>query len=856
MPSDLVQAAVSLLCLALLVGAAVGGGSFVSLSAPVSGEAWGPAYGAKDGSVASSAADAVTGPRRIENPYGEATVRYDEWGVPHIEASNERALYYAVGYVQARDRLYQMDLQRRLMEGNLSAAFGARALDSDRFHRRMGFDDAANASWRRIQGTDTGGGVRAYTEGVNRFIDSRPLPVEFRVNGYEPTRWTPQDTLIVGKLIAWQLTGDFADLKQRTIARKFASDRRQRVRELYPRQLDHGSAIVDRRQGGDLRPSEPVAGSSMSDDGTAAANGGETAASLRSGGAASAGVGALYDSLAPHEPAPYLGSNSWVVSGEHTRSGSPIVANDPHLSLNVPPVWYEQHLRVTGDGGESMDVRGVAFPGVPTVVIGGNDQVSWGFTNVGADQVDLYTYTRPSEDTYVHDGEVREIQEHTETIPVADGRDREVTIKRTVHGPLLERETASGTASVGVAWVGLGDTRESRAIYRLNKAGDLDEVREVMRRFDSPTQNFVAADTQDGGTYFRITGRYPIRKTDNRTVRGDRVFNGSKGQGEWPGYEPYGRTNWTTFHDYDDVPEVRNPGYLATANQRTMDDPPFYIAASERYADPYRGDRIYELLEQRTGADRPVTRQFVKRMQRDVHSAAAEGFTPIILDAREEMGPDARAAADSLDGWDYNMTADSRQALLYRLWLDHYRNETFSDEFGARGLDESYYPHDYRLQTLPANSSWFDDRTTSERERRADIAARAMRQAVREADREGLETWGEYNRLDLNHQFPLSFLDYPERPMDGAPYTVKNFRSQRGTQAGSSWRMVAADGGSAAIIPGGQSGNPYSPHYDDQLDPWAEGRYKPMTREMVGDRELLFVTSSGDDDSDDGGDGS
>ncbi|WP_254830547.1 penicillin acylase family protein [Haloglomus salinum] len=836
MVSDLGGAVASILALALLVSAAVGGGSFVTLSAPASGEAWGPSYDANDGSVASAAAD-LGGPRQVENPYGEATVRVDEDGVPHITASNEEALAFAVGYVQARDRLFQMDLQRRLMEGNLSAAFGARALESDRFHRRMGFDAAANASWRRIQDTETGEGVRAYTAGVNRYMDTRPTPFEFRANDYEPTRWTPQDTLIVGKLIAWDLTGDFRDLKGRSIRRAFP-DRREAVAELYPDRLDHDDAIVDNGEGGQRNAlGEPRPGLV---DGTDSND-----------------LQGLYEALQPYQSAPGIGSNSWVVGGQFTQDGSPIVANDPHLSLNVPPVWYEQHLRVRGAGSEdTMDVRGVAFPGVPTVVIGANDDIAWGFTNVGADQVDLYRYERPTENTYRYKGEVREFETHNETIPVKDGRDRTVRIRRTVHGPFLSRETPQGRVGVGVSWVGLGDTRESQAILQLNKADDLDEVRDIMRRFDSPTQNFVAADIRDGGTYFRITGRYPIRTIGNRTVAGDRVFNGSAGRMEWPGFEPYGRTNWSAFHDYDEVPEVRNPGYLATANQRTMDDPPFYIAHSPRYADPYRGERIYELLDQRASSDRPITPAFVKRIQRDVHSEAAEDFVPVIQNATGKMQPSTREAADDLAEWDHNMTRDSRSALLFALWLDHYRNATFGDEFRSRGLDESYFPKDYTLGQLPPNARWFDDIRTDRRERRADIAARALRKAIAEADREGWDTYGDYNRLDQNHPFPLDFLDYPERPMDGSPYTVSNFRSQRSTQAGSSWRMVVTEGSSFGVIPGGQSGNPFSPHYHSQLDEWAAGEYKPMAREPAGERELVFVPADGGDDGGDGGDGS
>ncbi|MFC7227017.1 penicillin acylase family protein [Salinirubellus salinus] len=827
MRDDFIHAAVTVACAALLVLSAVFAGGFLSLAAPVSGEAWGPAYGANDGSVADTVARTATGAKRVENPYGTATVRYDEDGVPHITASNERAMAFAVGYVHARDRLFQMDLQRRLMAGNLSAAFGAQAVESDRFHRKMGFEDAAEASWETIQGTESGESVAAYTEGVNRYMDAQPLPLEFRLNDYEPTRWDEVDTLLVGKLIAWQLTGDFRDVQQQTVEQRLPE-----AADLYPQQLDHDSAIVDRAVGGEVVAGETA---SMPTD--------AERASLEAPGDGGRAVGdmrALYESLAPYQTEPGIGSNSWVVSGEHTDSGTPIVANDPHLGLTVPPVWYEQHLVVEDGGERSLDVRGVAFPGLPVVVIGQNRDVAWGFTNVGADQTDLYSYVRPSEDTYLYEGEEREIERTTETIPVKDGEDVEVTIERTVHGPLLEREGEE----VAVSWLGLAGTREAQGIRGLNHAEDIDDVEAAVRLMDTPTQNIVAAD-RDGGTYFRITGRYPIRTVDGETVPGNRVFNGSAGHGEWQGWEPYGQVDWDGpgFHDYEEVPHVRDPEYLATANQRTMDDPPFYISYSPGYADPYRGARIYDRLDARVESDDPVTREFMQQVQRDVRSAAAQEFKPIILNATDAMEPETRAAAAlELEDFRGRMRQGSEDALLYALFRDHYRNATFYDEYHPAGLDESYYPKYSTLAGLPADSEWFDDERTPETETRADIVARAMRLAVEEREERGLETYADYNVVDLNHPFPVEALDYPEAPTDGSLFTVSNFRVNRGTQAGSSWRMVATFGSpSVGIIPGGQSANYFSPHYADQLDEWREGEYREFTFEVEGTREIVFV---------------
>ncbi|MFC5973179.1 penicillin acylase family protein [Halomarina salina] len=812
MSRNYVQMAAAVVAVVLLVVAGVLGGSYLSLAAPFSGGAWTGVSDSGSG-LGSTVGDAVNGETTVENPYGEATVAYDDDGVPHIEASNEEALYYAVGYVQARDRLWEMDLQRRLMGGTLSAAVGDAAVESDRFHREMDFRGAAEASWQSVEDSGYGPLVEAFTGGVNRYMDTEPLPVEFRLNDYEPERWTPVATLLIDKQISWSLSGDFRDLEGSVLDAKLGANA---TSQLYPDQLAHDSPVL------------------RTEWNATTANG--------SNASALADYDALYDSLRDFQREPGIGSNNWVVSGNQTASGRPLLANDPHLSLTVPPVWYEMHLTVTGDDG--YDVRGVTFPGVPSVIIGQNRDVAWGVTNVGADVTDLYRYETPSNDTYVYEGETREFETERQTIEVKGGDDVDVTVRKSVHGPYLERETPDGPVGVAVAWTGLTGTKEALAIHDFNRASSVEEMEEAARNFDSPTQNLVAMD-RDGGTLYRATGKYPYRYTNGSVVRGDRVFDGSAGEGEWRGFTPYGQSSWEGFVPYEQVPHVQNADYVATANQRTADEPGFYLSTSSRYADPYRGARIYELLDRRAESDEPMDSEYMQTIQRDVYSTAAEGFVPGILDSRKSMNEDTREWADSLESWDYNMTADSEAALAFALFRQEVRNATFYDEYHPKGLDEGYYPHLYVVQTLPADSEWFDDVRTADRETRADVYAEAMARAEARAEEEGWETYGDYNRLDLNHPFPVGYLDYPSRAMDGSPFTVFNFRVEGSMQAGSSWRMVSTWGSdSLGVIPGGQSGNPFSPHYHDQLDEWAEGEYKPMTFDAPGGVDIRFVEGS------------
>jgi len=787
------QRGVGALALLLLVAAAVGGGQYLGLAAPFSGDAFATA--------------GASGPGEVPNPYGHAEVTYDDEGVPHVTADNERALYFAVGYLQARDRLFQMDLQRRSMNGTLSEVAGNATLESDRFHERMGFREAAEATWRQLRDTDHGAKLRAFSSGVNRYVETRPLPLEFRLNDYEPREWTPVATLLVGQQISWQLSGGFADLEAATVRRKLPE-----ATDLYPRQLDHDAAIIEAdRPGQSWTPSE----------------------NATSGGSDTAAVGAVYEGVRQFAGAGGLGSNNWAVSGDHTESGRPLLANDPHLLLQAPPVWYEMRLSAP-----DLDVRGVGFPGIPFVILGTNREVSWGVTNVGADVTDFYTYEwRDGE--YWYDGQWREPTSETRELGVSGGENETITVRKTVHGPLIEREGQR----VAVAWTGLTAQNQSLAIDKLTHADSLADVKNALRDFHVPAQNFVAADRDGTEIRYYPAGKYPVRRIDDEAVRGDRVFNGSAGHGEWAGYTPFGRSTWEGFVPFEAIPHLEDPAFVGTANQRVVDDPGFYVGTSRNFASPYRGARVYQLLEEHVDSDEPVTMADLKDMQRDTHSLAAEAFTPMILNATDEMPQRAAALVEDADlaSWDYEMVPDSEAALVYRRWIEHYRTLTFRDEYDANGLDEGYYPRTWVLQQLPADSPWFDDERTSRVETRDDIVARAMNETVTELDREGWETYGDFHHTDLDHPFPVSFLDYPEKPIGGSPFTLSNYRVSGGTDVGSSWRMVAGPDSAVGIVPGGNSGRYFSPHYADQLERWRTGQYRPVAFEVAGGTDIEFT---------------
>jgi penicillin amidase len=803
--------------------AALLGGGVVGTTASPAGDLLGR-FAPLSGSVWDTAGRNL--PDEVQSQYGTATLRYDDDGVPHIEADSEQALSFAVGYAQGADRLFQMDLQRRQMRGELSAVVGDVTLASDRFHVKMDFAGAAEATWRQYQDTETGALVRAYTDGINRHLaNDRPLPMEYDLLGFEPDPWRPADAFLAEKQIGWNLTGRFRTLRQQTVAAALGSEVAQR---LYPDLMDHDAAILSRARGGGDQPD------------TGAANSTTSPASNHGSGPPRRD---LLDWVSRFESPRGTGSNSWVVSGSETDSGSPILANDPHLSLMAPPTWYEMNLT-----GPETNVRGVTFPGAPFVVIGQNDTAAWGFTNTGVDVIDFYEYeTRDGE--YRYGDEWRAFDTEERTIAVDGGDDRTVTVRKTVHGPMLSREDDGDELeqAVGVAWTGFGATRTTEGVIRLNRSDGFEDVLEAIRLFDLPTQNFVYADT-DGNTHYRVLGRVPIRRTDGEQVPGDRVFDGSAREGEWAGYTPYGETDWDGdgFIPFAEMPHVDQPAYLGTANQRILtdlEDYPYYF--EKPYAAPFRGLRLWERLDRRVASADPVTGEFMRDLQRDAYDKRAELFVPTMLDARPAVADRSERAAtllDALEGWDFRMVRGSRAALVFHRFMKHYRTVVYEprlrEGLGERRDVTEYYGSDWVLITLDPDSAWFP-------EGRDAAIAQALSQAADEIARADWETYGDYNQTAIDHPFDRDWLNYPRYPTDGSSDTLNNFSKERGH--GSSWRQVCpmdADSDARNNFPGGNDGSPFSEHYADQLEAWANGEYKPNTLAIEG---TVAVEFRGDD---------
>ncbi|WP_149798135.1 penicillin acylase family protein [Halorubrum xinjiangense] len=782
--------------------------------APLSGEAW-------------DAADRSL-PDRVESPHGAATVARDEFGVPQVEADTEPAAYFAVGYCQAFDRLFAMDLQRRVMRGRLSEVIGEATLGGDELHVAMGFADAAEATWDVVAETRAGPLVEAFADGVNAATEDLPLPLEFELIGYEPEPWTPVDSMLMEKQISWTLTGNFGELRRALVADRLGAER---AATLFPTRYDHEYPILD---GTETRLSEATANARDAD---------RRASGGRPVGSPAPVDPALTDWLSGFESPTGVGSNSWVVSGDHTASGTPILAYDPHLSLQAPPLWYEQSVETP-----ERSVRGATFSGVPFVIAGANDRGAWSFTNLGADVLDCYRYEiDDAGDRYRYDGEWRDFEtDEREAIPVAGGDDRELRVRRTVHGPLIEREGRT----VGVAWTGHTATRTTAAIEAYGRSEGIDDLLEATRDFDLPTQNLVYADA-DGRTLYFATGRLPIRRIDGEVVDGDRIFDGSAGEGEWAGFEPFGESSWEGFVPFEEKPHAIDPDVLSTANQRPIDDPVHYVGVG--YATPYRGARIADRLDEGvggseggdgdSGGEGPTDPDFHRGLQSDVRDGRAAELVPELVEAvrdRHGFDQDVIRAANDLDEWDYRMERDSRAALVFARYLPKFRERVFGPTFDDADLGEGYYPSDWTLARLPDDDPLFDGRP------RGALAVAALLDALDEIEEAGWDRYGDYNTTRaMSH--PLGgeapFLNYEELPADGSPATVKNYRVE--SAVGSSWRMAVRPGTDAtAVLPGGNSGDYFSEHYDDQLRRWLDNDQRPMPLGAGGDPVVRFEPST------------
>ena len=737
----------------------------------------------------------------------------DTYGVPHIFATDTHDLFFAQGYVTAQDRLWQMDIYRRAAEGRLAEVLGEPGLESDRFMRTLGLGRAAQLDLGMIS-DETRGFLEAYMEGVNKFLQQHgeSLPVEFTILGYRPEPWTVLDTLAISKLQLYDAAGNYTqELLRASIAARLGP-------EVLATLLPDAStnAVFDDARAWALVA--PALSPGLAGDGPAAL------ANVLGG----AGQG--------------LGSNCWALAGSRTASGKPLLAGDPHLPVRNPSIWYEVAL----DAGD-LHFIGFSIPGVPGVVIGHNDRIAWSFTYAYADTQDLFVERQDPADLrrYEFEGRMENATFTREVIKVKGRADDVVVdVAITRHGPILTPVLKDQKAQLALRWSALDGTRTVEAVLGMGRARNFSEFRAAAALFAGATLSACYADI-DGHIGYQLVGRLPDRKNGD----GRMPVPGWSGDYEWRGLLPA-----------EDNPFLLDPpdGVVLNANNRPVDratdtgwggewDPGF------RYA------FLRAALNGMTGAD--VAR--LRSLQTDVTSLPVQRFRAAILSARA-VSPLAAEAQGLVRNWDGGLGLDSAAAAIYESWLVRMCERTFRDKLG-QSLYEQYLTDGrptfalYELIGSPS-STWFADLASGEAGDRDSIASQALEDAVRDlAKRLGPATaswrWGDLHTVSFEH--PLSAakpLDLiltigPVRragdgysPNNGAysllkPFAVRTHPSERQIVD------LADVDASLSIIPTGQSGQPYSPHWGDQTQLWASGQYKPMalSRDKIGKLEGKLV---------------
>lgn len=765
----------------------------------------------------------------------------DADAVLHVYAASYADAVFGLGYAHAQDRLWQLEFQRRVGAGRLSEVIGETTLSTDRFLRTLGVRRAAEEAWSALQPA-TQALIESYVAGVNASLANRTgaLPPEFLLLGFEPEPFEPVDVLTWAKMMAWDL-GDNWDTelaRAAVIAALEPVDPAALVTTLWPSTDDDATVVIPERAAELYRQLD---------------------------------LSALADLAGDPKPDGY-GSNNWVLAGSQTLGGAPILANDPHLGLQAPSLWYFAHLVAPG-----LDVIGATLPGTPVVLLGRTDRHAWGFTNTAADVQDLFVErVDPTDpDRYLTPGGSAAFTTRREVIRVKGAADVEIEIRETRHGPVISdahagaaraaaqygesapREGASvveleGAASADTAdggaedvvlalrWTALfpGD-RTVEAVLGMNTARSHEAFVDALRSFRAPMQNIVYADV-DGVIAYHAPGLIPIRRSGNGSV----PMPGWTGEGDWIAYVPFA-----------DLPHLVDPldGRIVTANQRVVPDAyPYYLTRD--WTVPYRAERIHELLDDQVAA----TPEGSVRIQLDQFSPMAREFVALARSATPGSEGARRIQALLLD-WDGEMHEDDAAPLAFAAWYRHLAAGLYRDDLGD-AFDAFFGLRPQLTRAILAGDpDWCDDTTTPAPERCEDVAAVALDAAwtelsARFGEDESRWRWGDAHQAVFDHDLlsgtPLRLISDLRigNGGDGFSLDAAGYPAMPGASfdqtAGPGYRAVydLAAGGTGEFVHGtGQSGNPLSLRYRDYLRRWSDGRMIPMrmersevTRDAIG----------------------
>jgi penicillin G amidase len=746
---------------------------------------------------------------RVAAKLDTVNVSLDEVGIPLIEAKSERDLYFSVGFMHARDRLWQLEVNRRVVRGELAEMFGAKALDNDKFLRTLGVRHAAKKQFDNLP-KEIQAHLQAYADGVNAYVrDTMSVrPPEFVILGIQPGVWEPIDSVGWSMMMAYDLSGNWGnELLRFQLASKLPL---ARINELLPVQPgDKPLATMD------FVALYQSLGIAQNEKQTAA----------------------LFPLAGGMEG---IGSNNWVVHGDATISGKPLLANDPHLTLNTPALWYFAKLRAPG-----IEVTGATLPGMPSVVLGRTQGAAWGFTNTGPDVQDLYIEEINAA------GEIRtpsgweRPKSRNETIKVKGQSDVTIAVRQSRHGPIISDVHAPTYRALGKAkekyavamrWAALdADNTTAQAAFAMNKSQTVAQVKDALRSFLAPQQNVVIADTL-GNTAFIAAGRVPLRKAENDL----------KGQAPAPGWDA--KYDWNGWLPFEQLPQSdrttwKQP-FLATANQRIHgDDYPHFIASE--WAHKGRFDRISELLAKKPKHDA----QSLREIQHDLQHTHDVPLLKWTAKAKQLPGlsPQEIGLIDSLSSKS-TFISDGTDAQLKWAWTREATKRIFRDEVGDGLFDAIYGRRDFRVAlnaVLTREDAWWcDDKTTAKNESCDEVVLAAFSSALGElsekyGDDPAKWNWSQAHVARGEHRpfsnVPLLANLFEVRvPTAGDTYSVmvgklrlrepEPYLNEFAASLRAVYDLSSADANAGSVVfSTGQSGNPFSTHYRDLAERWGRG---------------------------------
>jgi penicillin amidase len=735
---------------------------------------------------------------RLELPglSGPVSVVYDSTAVAHIYASSEQDLYLVQGYVTAHDRLWQMEFQTHAAAGRISEILGAGKdsvfLNFDRDTRRMGMVVAAkNFNSAVEQDSEMLQLANQYTSGINSYIDGlsyAELPVEYKLLDYKPEHWTNLKIGLLLKNMARTLNTGEKDIEMTNALSRYGLDT---VNLLFPDRERVADPIIE--------------------------NTGRWPKSILNNTVAVNLPDGIIKTVIPEKSEKDIGSNNWAVSGSKTKTGYPILCNDPHLALNLPSVWYMIHLQAPG-----YNAMGASLPGSPGIISGFNDSIAWGETNAQRDVVDWYRirFKDDQMSSYLHDGEWKSTKKSVETFVVRNKGIMTDTIVFTHHGPIrYDQHFRSGNerARFAYRWISHDVSNEMRAFYLMNKAHNLADYHEALDHFSAPAQNFVFASVH-GDIAMRIQGKFPARGLNE----GRFVQDGSNSSADWKNFIP----------DNHNI-QYNNPerGFVSSANQYPADSTyPYYITSGSYEA--YRNRRINDRLR----AMNQITVQDMMDLQLDNHSLKGEEALPEMLKNlnQAKLNPAAMQALEILKKWNRSYNLNEQGATYFESWWTEFYNLTW-DEF----LDQSpAMPVPTSFQTVALMKEdqglkFFDIRSSPAVEQLSDVLTESLNKAADKVEEwkqtNGKEPgWAAFKNTSVDHLMRL-----PALSRNIAAPGNREAVNATGRKSGPSWRMVVSlepDGVKAwGIYPGGQSGNAGSKFYDNMLRPWSEGQYYSLS---------------------------